>query len=62
MEPNDPLLRKIGKLESLCDQLQSERNELDKLLREVGFEEGLKTLKEAAIELKVKQRNPPELS
>ena len=47
----DILLRKIAKLESLCDQMQSEMNYLDKLLVEVGFEEGLKTLKSAAIEL-----------
>jgi len=47
----DELLKKIAKLESLCDQLQSEMNDLDRLLIEVGFEEGLKTLKAAAIEL-----------
>ena len=47
----DKLLKKIAKLASLCDQLQSEMNYLDQLLVEVGFEEGLKTLKAAAIEL-----------
>ncbi len=47
----DELLRKVAKLESLCDQLQSEMNDLDRLLMEVGFEEGIKTLKAAAIEL-----------
>jgi len=52
------LHKKIGKLESLCDQLQSERNELDKLLREIGFEEGLKTLKSAAAELYDKKKKP----
>ena len=46
----DILQRKIAKLESLYDQLQSEMNYLDSLLKEVGFEEGLKTLKEAALE------------
>ena len=45
------LERKIAKLESLCDQLQAERKYLDQILREIGFEEGLKTLKEAAIEM-----------
>ena len=50
MKTNE-LLKKIAKLESLCDQLQSEMNYIDSLLREVGFEEGLETLKEAAIEL-----------
>ena len=49
------LQKKIAKLESLYDQLQSEMNYLDTLLKEVGFEEGLKTLKEAAIELKEKK-------
>ncbi len=56
MKP-DLLLRKIAKLESLCDQLQSEMNYLDNLLKEVGFEDGLKTLKEAALELKEKKKD-----
>ena len=59
MKQNNNLLqRKIAKLESLYDQLQCEVNYLDKLLKEVGFEEGLKTLKEAAIELKDKKKEP----
>lgn len=53
----DILQRKIAKLESLYDQLQSEMNYLDSLLKEVGFEEGLKTLKEAALELKDKKKS-----
>jgi hypothetical protein len=53
----DMLQRKIAKLESLYDQLQSEMNYLDSLLKEVGFEEGLKTLKEAALELKEKKKS-----
>jgi hypothetical protein len=53
----DILQRKIAKLESLYDQLQSEMNYLDSLLKEVGFEEGLKTLKEAALELKEKKKS-----
>ena len=53
----DILLRKIAKLESLCDQMQSEMNYLDKLLVEVGFEEELKTLKSAAIELIDKKKH-----
>ncbi|MCH9631352.1 MAG: hypothetical protein S4CHLAM37_13750 [Chlamydiia bacterium] len=53
----ETLQKKIAKLESLYDQLQSEMNYLDNLLKEVGFEEGLKTLKEAAIELKEKKKN-----
>lgn len=54
---NNLLQRKIAKLESLYDQLQSEVNYLDQLLKEVGFEEGLKTLKEAAIELREKKKD-----
>lgn len=56
MKTNE-LLTKIAKLESLCDQLQSEMSYIDKLLREVGFEEGLTTLKEAALELLDKQQD-----
>ncbi len=55
----DQLKKKIAKLESLCDQLQAEMNYLDKLLIEVGFEEGLKTLKAAAIEL-IEKKNQLE--
>lgn len=54
------LLQKIAKLESLCDQLQAEMDYLNKILREVGFEEGLKTLKSAALELLEKKRPPDE--
>lgn len=55
----EELLKKIAKLESLCDQLQSEMNYLDRLLVKVGFEEGLKTLKAAAIEL-IERKHPPQ--
>ena len=54
----EQLLKKIAKLESLCDQMQSEMNYLDQLLVEVGFEEGLRTLKSAALELIEKKRQP----
>lgn len=47
----EEMLKKISELESINDQLQTEIRYLDKLLREVGFEEGLKTLKFAAREL-----------
>lgn len=56
----DKLLKKIAKLESMCDQLQAEMKYLDRLLIEVGFEEGLKTLKAAAIELIDKKKHPLE--
>lgn len=54
----DKLLKKIAKLESMCDQLQAEMRYLDQLLVEVGFEEGFKTLKAAAIELIDKKKQP----
>jgi len=50
------LLKKIAKLESLCDQLQSEMNYLDQLLVEVGFEGGIKTLKAAILEIIKKKK------
>jgi hypothetical protein len=48
---NEELLKKVSELESMNDQLLAELRYLDQLLREVGFEEGLKTLKFAAQEL-----------
>ncbi|MCX6987639.1 MAG: hypothetical protein NT065_05745 [Chlamydiae bacterium] len=50
MEENQ-LLRRISELESINDQLISEIRFLDTLLRKIGFEEGLKTLKMAAQEI-----------
>jgi len=47
----EQMLKKISELESINDQLQAEIRYLDQLLREVGFEEGLKTFKYAAREL-----------
>ncbi len=53
MERNreEQLKRRICELESINDQLSTEIRYLDQLLRKVGFEEGLKTLKWAALEL-----------
>lgn len=45
------LKKQISELESLNDQLTAELRYLDELLKEVGFEEGLTTLKFAALEL-----------
>jgi len=47
----EQLLRKMSELESMNDQLQAEIRYLDNILKDVGFEEGLKTLKVAAEEL-----------
>lgn len=51
MNPEDRLKKRISELESLNDQLLAEMQYLDQLLKEVGFEDGLKTLKIAALEL-----------
>jgi len=42
---------KLAKLESINDQLVAEIRYLDRLVRALGFDEGLKTLKAAALEL-----------
>lgn len=45
------LLRKIAVLESINDQLQSEVNYVDQLMKIIGFSKGLETLKISAKEL-----------
>ena len=45
------LLKKLAKLETINDQLAAEIHYLDKLARALGFAEGLKTLKSAALEM-----------
>lgn len=47
----EELKRHISELESINDQLSAELRYLDTLLKEVGFEQGLITLKQAALEL-----------
>lgn len=44
------LLKQCALLESLNDQLQTEITTVDELLRAVGFDEGLATLKAAALD------------
>jgi len=56
----EAMLRKISELESINDQLQTEIRYLDHLLRAVGFEEGLKTLKFAAQELIEQDKQDPQ--
>jgi len=51
MAEKDTLLKRISELESMNDQLLSEIRYLDELMREIGFEDGLKTLKVAAHEI-----------
>lgn len=45
------LEKKVAKLESICDQFQAEYNHLNYLLKHVGFEHGIASLKEAAKDL-----------
>jgi hypothetical protein len=45
------LLKKIARLESIQDQLVAELQTLDVMLKAVGFENGLATMKAAATEL-----------
>ena len=54
---HEKLLKRISELESINDQLLTEIRFLDQLLRQVGFEEGLKTLKFAAKELIEQDKN-----
>ncbi len=51
MKRNKDLLKKIAKLETINDQITAELNYLEKLARALGFAEGLKTLKAAALEM-----------
>ncbi len=45
------LIKKIAKLETINDQLAAEIHYLERLTRQLGFAEGLKTLKTAALEM-----------
>jgi hypothetical protein len=47
----EQMLKRISELETINDQLVAELHYLDRLLKEVGFENGLMTLKMAAQEL-----------
>ena len=61
------MMKKIAKLESINDQLSAEIRFLHEVAMQLGFQEGLKTLKEAAMELlkedqmfdDVDETNPP---
>lgn len=50
-ELNTELHKKIAELESLNDQLITELRNLEDLLKRVGFDSGLDTLKKAALEV-----------
>ena len=48
---DEQTIKKIAQLESLNDQLQAEFNNLDEILKKLGFEQGIVTLKQAAQEM-----------
>lgn len=52
----EQMLKRISELETINDQLLTELNYLDQLLKQVGFEQGLTTLKTAAQELIEEER------
>lgn len=51
MQPTNALEKKIAYLEFINDQLASEIQYVDRLLRLIGFPEGLETIKSAAQEV-----------
>lgn len=51
------LIKRIAQLESINDQLVAELEFLDSITKELGFQEGIKTLKTAAKELLEEQQN-----
>jgi len=55
------LITKIAQLETINDQLITELEYLDLLIRQIGFEQGLSTLKSAALEILEEQdlEEPP---
>lgn len=55
------LIQKIAQLESANDQLVAEFEFLNTITKKLGFQEGLKTLKEAARELLEEQQNQEDI-
>ncbi|MBB64429.1 MAG: hypothetical protein CMO81_05140 [Waddliaceae bacterium] len=51
------LTRRIAYLESLNDQYVTELRYIDRLLRSIGFPEGLETVKLAAQDLKSREKD-----
>jgi hypothetical protein len=57
---NTDLVKKLAKLETINDQLAAEISYIDQLARSLGFAEGLKTLKSAALEMLSSDRKNKE--
>ncbi|HNA62966.1 MAG TPA: hypothetical protein PKW79_07810 [Rhabdochlamydiaceae bacterium] len=53
----EKMLKRISELETINDQLLTEISYLDQLLKQIGFEQGLITLKAAAQELIEEDKN-----
>lgn len=51
MATKKELLRRMAALESMNDQLLAELAYLDRLMRQIGFSDGLKSVKETALEI-----------
>jgi len=51
------LINKVARLETMNDQLQAEIEYLDNIARELGFVDGITTLKSAARELLKEQQD-----
>ena len=51
MTTKKDLLKRIAYLESVNDHLETELSDLDKLMRLVGFNQGIETVKVTAAEL-----------
>ncbi|MGH7889280.1 MAG: hypothetical protein ACRENF_01865 [Thermodesulfobacteriota bacterium] len=62
MIDKDKALKRISELETINDQLLTELNYLDQLLKQIGFEQGLITLKAAAQELIEEENHREETS
>ena len=56
---HDKLEKRIAQLESINDQLTCEFNHLNQILKKLGFDDGIKTLKEAAKEMLDKEPLSP---
>ncbi len=52
------LLKKLAYLEFVNDQLEAELHYMDRLLRAIGFTNGLTTVKTAALELIEQEKKP----
>ena len=55
----DKLLKRLAHLEFINDQIATELQQVDALLRSIGFSEGLKSVKGAAKEIYEQEHSAP---